>query len=128
VLAGAVVLIGGFGGFWAYSAQAIHSHEQRVIAGDFPSVHLQTGSATVDGDGKVAGDVAKQDPQMYVASLNLIPPGQYQAVIVADDSVASRREKAEIVIAGQDPKGQWHPASAPQILARLKTTQPGTAR
>jgi hypothetical protein len=101
-----------------------------VIAGDFADLQLVTEQGQIEDGGKVLPDqlsVAQTHPR-YVASTRLIPVGRYQALLIAHDGNAEHLEKAEMVIAMQDPQGAWHPASASEVLARLKPARVGVAR
>lgn len=111
-------------GYFTYAANSIRQMEQRIVAGDFENVRLETGSFNVAQDGRVLG--VKED--RYVASLKLVPPGEYTATLVANDGVAAHVAKGEMVIAAQDAKGQWHPNTAPQVLDRLRSPRPGMVK
>jgi hypothetical protein len=117
-----VAMTAGVGGFWAYSMQATQQHEQRVIAGDFPDLQVVTEKGQIEDGGKVLPDALSpsQEHPRYVASTRLIPSGRYQALLLAHDGNAEHLEKAEMVIAMRDEQGQWHPETAPQVLARMK--------
>ena len=125
VVAGVALAIA-FGGLSVYTSQLAHQHEQRVIAGDYPYVHHEVVPVEVKDSGEVVRqDRATEQYPRYVASMKFTPPGKYRAVIVAYEADSEKRRKAEMVIAAQDEKGAWHPASAPQILARLNKPTPG---
>lgn len=118
------------GGFYAYSSQVVAQHEARVIAGDFPFVQLVSGKVTIEDGGKVIPQVLSPEQKVsrYVASTRLIPVGEYEAVLIAHDEDAKHLEKSEMVIGAQDATGAWHPASAAQVLERLKKAKPGSAQ
>jgi hypothetical protein len=125
--AGFLVLFGSTTWWLSYSAEAVKAHEARVIAGDFPAIRLEAGKKVeVDEHGRVAVGGYLQDPPLSVGSTRLIPRGTYKAMIVANDGVPAHVKKTELVIAAQDEAGAWHPATAPQVLARLKTPHPGS--
>lgn len=111
-------------GYLTYAAKGVADLEQRIVAGDFPNVRLEKGNFNIATDGRVLG--VRED--RYVASLKLVPPGEYQATLVANDGNPAHIEKGEIVIAAQDTKGQWHPETAPQLLERLRSPRPGTVK
>jgi hypothetical protein len=111
-------------GYLTFAAQGVSQLERRIVAGEFENVRLETGSFNVATDGRVLG--VRED--RYVASLKLVPPGEYQATLVANDGNAAHIAKGEMVIAAQDTKGRWHPESAPQVLERLRSPRPGTVK
>ncbi len=120
IVAGALVLLGSTGWWLVYSAEAVKAHEARVIAGDFPSVRLETGKQLeVDEFGRVAVDGFLTTPPLSVGSTRLIPRGKFKAALIANDGVPAHMKKTELVIAVQDGTGAWHPATAPQVIARL---------
>lgn len=104
--------------FYWYSSQAIAAHERRVEAGDFPHLLLENGPVIVEGNGLVSDRDRKvvRQPPRYVASLRLIPPGPYGTVILANDDDPIHRKKTELVIAGRDAAGNWHPPSAAALV------------
>ena len=112
----AVLCLGGLGGYYAYARQAVHAHNQAIINGDFPGVRLQKLNTTITQDGLVGG-IGTYDAPVYVASQYLIPAGQYDMVLLADEGTATK--KTPMVIAARDRAGHWHPATATKILARL---------
>lgn len=124
-----VALAIAFGGLSVYTSQMAKQHETRVLAGDYPYVHLETGHVRVADSGEVKpkGAPTEEHPR-YVASMKFTPPGEYRAILVAHDGDPEKRRKAEMVIGAQDMKGNWHPASAPQILERLNKPTPGSPR
>ena len=111
-------------GYFTYAANSVRQMEQRITAGDFAHVRLETGDFNVASDGRVLG--VKED--RYVASLKLVPPGAYTATLVANDGNPAHVAKGEMVIAAQDAKGQWHPDTAPQVLDRLRSPRPGMVK
>ena len=111
-------------GYLTYAAKGVHELEQRIVSGDFPNVRLEKGHFNIATDGRVLG--VRED--RYVASLKLVPPGEYQATLVANDGNPAHVAKGEMVIAAQDTKGQWHPETAPQVLERLRSPRPGTVK
>lgn len=120
LVAGALVIAGSTGWWLAYSAEAVKAHEARVIAGDFPAVRLETGKALeVDEHGRVSVGGFLTTPPLSVGSTRLIPRGKYKAALIANDGVPEHLKKTELVIAAQDEAGAWHPATAPQVIARL---------
>lgn len=120
IVAGALVLLGSTGWWIVYSAEAVKAHEARVIAGDFPSVRLESGKVLeVDEFGRVAVGGFLTDPPLSVGSTRLIPRGRYTAALIANDGVPAHMKKTELVIAVQDEAGAWHPSTAPQVIARL---------
>ena len=110
-----------FGGYYFanFSRSAILGMEARAIAGDFPAVHVETGPAEVDGNGRMENHQAEPGILRYVATMGLVPPGKYVAVIIATDGNEDHRKKSELVIAARDAAGTWHPASATKIVERL---------
>ena len=123
---GAALVLGATGTWIAYSRDAVARNEARAIAGEYPVIRLQTGHFEVDEFGRVAVDGLLPTPPLTVASTHLIPLGKYQAAIVANDGQAEHVKKTELVIAAQDVAGAWHPETAPQVLARLKTPRAGS--
>lgn len=111
-------------GYLTVAAQGVSQLERRIVEGEFENVRLETGKFAVASDGRVLG--VRED--RYVASLKLVPPGEYQATIVANDGNPAHIAKGEMVIAAQDVKGQWHPETAPQVLDRLRTPRPGMVK
>ncbi|HEY9723974.1 MAG TPA: hypothetical protein V6D47_18375 [Oscillatoriaceae cyanobacterium] len=112
----AVLSLGGLAGFEVYARSTVHDHEQAVLQGTLPGVRLQQLKTTITQDGLVGG-IGTYDAPVYVASQFLIPAGQYDAVLLADEG--TRTKKIPMVIAARDTAGHWHPASATKILARL---------
>lgn len=112
----AVICLGGLAGFEVYALHAVHDHEQAVLTGNLPGVRLQKLNTTITQDGLVGG-IGTYDAPVYVASQRLVPAGQYDAVLLADDGTGAK--KIPMVIAARDHAGHWHPASATKILARL---------
>jgi hypothetical protein len=119
-----VIAVGCVFGYLTYAAQGVSQLERRIAAGDFPNVRLETTPASVAADGKVLGLKGER----YVASLKLVPPGDYKAILVANDGNPKHIEKGEIVIAAQDTQGKWHPETAPTLLERLRSPRPGVAK
>jgi hypothetical protein len=117
---GLAILAGG--AFFArVSTAAVSEVETRAIAGNFPHMHIEDGLAAIDEHGRVDSlQGTEQAAFRYVASMRLVPPGKYQAVIIATDDNETHRKKSELVIAACDAKGHWHPASAAAIAARLQ--------
>jgi hypothetical protein len=113
-------------GYLTWAMNGVNQMDRRIMAGDFPNVRLETMPFAVADDGKVFADGLKGD--RYVASLRIVPPGKYKAMLVANDGNAAHIEKAEMVIAAQTVDGEWHPKSAPSILERLRTPQPHIAK
>lgn len=126
---GLVALATAFGGLSVYTSQLAAQHEQRVLAGDYPFVQFEKTQARVKDSGEViALDSRTYEYPRYVASMKFVPPGDYQAVIVAYEADPEKRRKAEMVIAAQDLSGAWHPKSAPEILNRINKPTPGSPR
>lgn len=121
LVAAALVVLGSTGWWIAYSGDAVKRHEARVIAGDFPSLRLETGKTLeVDEFGRVAVGGFLMDPPLSVGSQRLIPVGTYQAALIANDGVPAHVKKTELVIAVQDASGVWHPSTAPEVIARMR--------
>lgn len=104
--------------FMVTAQGAARAMEQRALAGDFPSVHVQAGPAVITDDGRVYL-AADTDPSGYVASTNLLHAGKFQQLLVADDGNEAHKKKGALVIGARDPQGAWHPASAEAIARRL---------
>jgi hypothetical protein len=105
--------------FATFSRNTITDMESRAVAGDFPNMHVESGPAEVDDNGRVENHQAAPGILRYVATMRLVPPGKYQAIIVATDNNAKHREKSELVIGAQDPSGTWHPTTAAHLVERL---------
>jgi hypothetical protein len=120
-LAAMAAAVAGSGYYFAtFSRSTITDMESRAVAGDFPAMHVETGPAEVDDNGRVENHQAAPGILRYVATMRLVPPGKYQAVIIATDGNEKHREKSELVIAAQDPSGTWHPATAANLVEKLK--------
>ena len=115
-------------GYGFYASAGLKQMETRIVEGDFTNVRLESIPATVQENGKVFSSQVDPEKNLTVASLKLVPPGEYKAILVANDGNPQHIEKTELVIAGQDAEGQWHPKSAPQVLERLKAPAPGVAQ
>ena len=128
LLLSGLVILGSMIGYGFYASAGLKQMESRIIAGDFPHVRLEAIEATVEESGKVVSPQLDESKFLTVASLKLVPPGAYKAVLVANDGNPKHIEKTELVIAGQDAAGKWHPETAPQVLERLKAPSPGVAQ
>lgn len=109
-------------GYLTWAMNSVNQMDRRIMAGDFPNVRLETMPLAVADDGKIFADGLKED--LYVASLRVVPPGKYTAMLVANDGNPEHIAKAEMVIAAKDEQGEWHPKTAPQILERLNAPKP----
>ena len=126
IVSGAAVLAIAIYALSTFTGHVAQLHERKVLAGDYAHIHLDQAEVRVTEKGEVqpAGRFVQVNPR-YVASLRLVPPGDYQAVLVAHDAEPGARKKAEIVIGARDARGGWHPPSAEQILDRLEVPKPG---
>jgi hypothetical protein len=109
-------------GYLTWAMNSVNQMDRRILAGDFPNIRLERVTMAVADDGKIFADGLKGD--LYVASLRVVPPGKYRAMLVANDGNPEHIAKAELVIAAQDEKGAWYPKTAPQILERLNSPKP----
>ncbi|MDB5102164.1 MAG: hypothetical protein JWM80_6585 [Cyanobacteria bacterium RYN_339] len=123
LVAMALAVAGGGYYFANFSRNTITDMETRAVAGDFPAMHIEEGEAEVDDNGRMENHQAQQGILRYVATLRLVPPGKYRAVIVATDGNEAHRQKSELVIGARDASGTWHPASASHLVERLTTTK-----
>jgi hypothetical protein len=89
-------------------------------------VHLEPGPFVIDGNGKACKALESFKENRYVASLRLIPPGNYQSVLETRND--GQKDPTDMVIAGRDLSGHWHPDTAGQLLGRLRVTQKTEAK
>jgi hypothetical protein len=82
-------------------------------------MHVEEGEAQVDDNGRVENHQAEPGILRYVATMRLVPPGKYQAIIVAADGNEAHRKKSELVIGARDASGTWHPASAAHLVENI---------
>lgn len=106
-----------------YSRDVVAQHEARVVSGDFASLRIEAGDMVVDGYGRVTVGGFLSNPPLTVASMRLIPRGHYTSMIVGNDGDTATHKTTDLVIGAKDDKGAWHPATALEILARMKTPQ-----
>lgn len=87
--------------------------ERKARAGDFPFKQVALGRGTVDHNGRIEGEVVDRRQTIFtVASLKVVPPGAYEAWLVARDGNAKHEAKTLVVIGARDASGAWHPDTA----------------
>jgi hypothetical protein len=118
---GSMTLVLGLMGYQA--SRIVKTHEARVIAGDFPFIHVEAEPVVVEENGQVKSASGPKERPRYVASLRLIPPGRYQVLLIAHDGNPKRRKKSELVIGAQNTNGVWYPGSAVEIHKRLQVAE-----
>lgn len=97
--------------FW--SRDLAGNIESRARRGDFPFKQVALGQGTVDHNGRVAGEVVDRRQVVFtVASLKVVPPGAYDAWLVARDGDAKHEAKTLVVIGAREASGAWFPATA----------------
>jgi hypothetical protein len=115
-------LIVGVGGFYLYAVPRVAAFEDRVKHADFDNIHQENFKAEVEDSGKLAGiyrGVGNQKDSISVASLRLIPPGQYTAFVIGQEKghkTNKNKQPIEYVLAAKDASGHWFPKQAAQSL------------
>lgn len=115
----ALVTLGSAVGFYMYARPLVQAHEQRVLKGEFERVWVETGTFEIEESGELRLERPLAMQRRTVARHGLVPPGTYQALLLAADGAPGRREVPELVLGARDASGRWVPASAAAIAARV---------
>ncbi len=110
---GAIAFLGSVAAYYAIESHLVAIEEHRILTVDYPNLAFERGKYAIAADGLVSNAKPQgPEPPRYAASLRLIPPGPYEAVILSQDLKAKPIERTDIVVAAEDPRGVWHPAAA----------------
>ena len=119
----AALTLGSAAAFYMYARPAVQAHEQRVLTGAFERVWLERGEFTIEPSGEVRRERPMVMPRRTVARYGLVPPGTYQALLLATDGDAAHAEQTELVLGARDAEGRWLPATAGAIAERAERTE-----